>query len=64
MTVGPPTEDSSKLGALVSEAHLNKVKGYVALAREEGGTVHCGEGVDELAIPDPYQKVSRIWQKC
>eukprot|EP00057_Strongylocentrotus_purpuratus_P019038 XP_011673512.1 PREDICTED: aldehyde dehydrogenase family 8 member A1 [Strongylocentrotus purpuratus] len=51
MVVGPPSEDSSKLGALISKEHLYKVKGYVELAIEEGGTVHCGEGVDEMHIP-------------
>ena len=30
------------MGALVSEAHLRKVEGYVALAKEEGGTILVG----------------------
>lgn len=28
-----------------------QVRGYVALARAEGAQVHCGEGVDALALP-------------
>jgi len=31
------------MGALVSQGHLEKVKGYVKVALEEGGVVHCGE---------------------
>lgn len=42
LTVGDPQHDDSRLGALVSEAHLNKVLGYVQLALEEGGVIHCG----------------------
>ncbi|XP_071503218.1 2-aminomuconic semialdehyde dehydrogenase-like [Diadema antillarum] len=55
MVVGPPTNNDSKLGALISQEHLNKVRGYVALAKEEGGTVHCGEGVDDLTLPEGYE---------
>lgn len=44
--VGPPKNADSKMGALVSEDHLHKVLSYVALAKEEGGTIECGHGVD------------------
>ena len=40
--VGDPLDDATQQGALVSEAHMEKVLSYVALAREEGGTVLCG----------------------
>ncbi|MCL4166313.1 UNVERIFIED_CONTAM: hypothetical protein GTU68_005316, partial [Idotea baltica] len=40
--VGPPTDESSKMGAIVSEQHMEKVLSYIALAQEEGGTVICG----------------------
>ncbi len=42
LRVGDPADPATDLGALVSEAHLEKVLGHVALAREEGGTVLCG----------------------
>ena len=42
LTVGDPLEEGTDLGALISRAHLDKVESYVALAREEGGTVRCG----------------------
>jgi aminomuconate-semialdehyde/2-hydroxymuconate-6-semialdehyde dehydrogenase len=42
LTIGDPQDVSTEVGALVSEAHLRKVEGYVALAREEGGAVLVG----------------------
>jgi aminomuconate-semialdehyde/2-hydroxymuconate-6-semialdehyde dehydrogenase len=39
---GDPSNDATKLGAVVSEAHMEKVLSYVQLAREEGGTVLTG----------------------
>ncbi|HEU5398025.1 MAG TPA: aldehyde dehydrogenase [Gammaproteobacteria bacterium] len=39
---GDPLEPGVQQGALVSGPHLEKVLGYVALAREEGGRVLCG----------------------
>lgn len=42
MTVGDPTAPNSKLGAVVSEAHMHKVLSYIELAKEEGGTVLTG----------------------
>ncbi len=42
LRLGDPQDASTEVGALVSEAHLRKVEGYVALAREEGGTILVG----------------------
>jgi aminomuconate-semialdehyde/2-hydroxymuconate-6-semialdehyde dehydrogenase len=42
MKVGPPTAEDTKVGAVVSEPHMEKVLSYVQLAQEEGGTVLCG----------------------
>jgi aminomuconate-semialdehyde/2-hydroxymuconate-6-semialdehyde dehydrogenase len=42
MKVGPPTKEDTKVGAVVSKPHMEKVLSYVQLAREEGGTVLCG----------------------
>ncbi|HEV2333693.1 MAG TPA: aldehyde dehydrogenase family protein, partial [Gammaproteobacteria bacterium] len=39
---GDPLESGVQQGALVSGPHLEKVLGYVALARQEGGRVLCG----------------------
>lgn len=42
LKVGDPDEAGTDIGALISEAHVDKVAGYVALAREEGGVVATG----------------------
>ena len=42
LITGDPLDDKTDLGALISEAHLKKVLGYIALAREEGGQVLTG----------------------
>jgi aminomuconate-semialdehyde/2-hydroxymuconate-6-semialdehyde dehydrogenase len=49
MKVGDPEDPETKLGALISLAHRDKVESYVALGREEGGTVVTGGGRPELA---------------
>lgn len=49
LTVGPPNQDEVQIGALVSAQHRDKVLQYIALAREEGGTVLCGG----QAVPQP-----------
>ncbi|MGM0580275.1 MAG: aldehyde dehydrogenase [Bacteroidota bacterium] len=43
LKVGNPSNQSSNLGALVSAQHLEKVKNYIALAKEEGGKLLCGD---------------------
>ncbi|XP_030201379.1 2-aminomuconic semialdehyde dehydrogenase [Gadus morhua] len=48
---GAPSDPGSNNGALISKEHLEKVRSFVALARSEGATVHCGEGVDRLELP-------------
>ncbi len=40
--VGDPFDEKSKMGAIVSQDHLEKVLSYVELAKEEGGTVLFG----------------------
>lgn len=40
--VGNPANEDSKLGAVVSKGHMEKILSYVELAKEEGGTVLCG----------------------
>ena len=53
MVAGDPMDPSTKLGAVVSEAHMNKILSHIQLAKDEGGQVLCGggrlhpEGVEE-----------------
>ncbi|GAA4307257.1 aldehyde dehydrogenase [Nibribacter koreensis] len=42
LTVGDPMHSDTKQGALVSEAHLQKVLQYIELAKEEGGILLAG----------------------
>ncbi len=42
LIVGDPQIESTDLGALVSEAHLNKVLSYINLAKQEGGKILTG----------------------
>ena len=42
LKVGDPNDSASNLGAIVSKEHLEKVLGYIKLAKEEGGTILTG----------------------
>ena len=42
MTVGNPLTPETRMGAVVSEGHMNKVLSYIELAKQEGGTVLTG----------------------
>ncbi len=42
LRVGDPADEATDVGALISEEHLQKVIGYIELARQEGGTVVTG----------------------
>lgn len=42
MKVGDPFAAESRLGAVVSKPHYDKVLSYIELAKEEGGTILCG----------------------
>jgi len=42
MRIGDPSDESTDLGALISEDHLAKVQGYVELAKQEGGVLLTG----------------------
>lgn len=42
LRIGDPLDPATRFGAQISHDHRAKIEGYVALAREEGGTVVCG----------------------
>ena len=42
LVVGDPSDERTNLGALVSEAHMNKVLSYIELAKNEGGKILTG----------------------
>lgn len=52
LKVGPPLNEDTQIGAVVSEAHMNKILSYIELARQEGGTILCGG--NRVILPEPY----------
>jgi aminomuconate-semialdehyde/2-hydroxymuconate-6-semialdehyde dehydrogenase len=42
LRLGDPLEDSTEQGAVVSDAHREKIESYVVLAHAEGGEILCG----------------------
>ena len=42
LKLGDPLDETTQQGALTSAAHLQKVRGYVAMARDLGATIHTG----------------------
>ncbi|MCC6702862.1 MAG: aldehyde dehydrogenase [Fluviicola sp.] len=52
LTVSHPSDPNAKMGAVVSKPHMEKVLSYIALAKEEGGTVLCGG--HQVNLPAPY----------
>ncbi len=42
LKVGDPLEKDTVMGPLITEAHLNRVQGYVASGREQGGEIVAG----------------------
>lgn len=54
MKVSNPSDPDAKLGAVVSESHMNKVLAYVDLAKDEGGTVLTGG--HRVSLPAPFDK--------
>ena len=52
MKVGPPKEADSKLGAIVSKVHYEKILSYIQLAKEEGGQILTG---GEAVFPSGHE---------
>ena len=42
LLVGDPLDAKTNIGALISEMHMNKVLGYINLAKQEGGSIRTG----------------------
>jgi len=42
MKVSDPADPGSRLGAVVSKLHFDKILSYIELAKQEGGTILCG----------------------
>ncbi len=42
LAVGNPLDEKTKVGAIVSKSHKEKILSYIQLSKAEGGTVLCG----------------------
>ncbi len=51
ISVGDPMDEKTIVGPMISRAHLEKVRNYIALGGEEGATLLCG-GLDRPGVPD------------
>lgn len=49
MKIGDPTEESTTVGAVISESHGQKILDYVASAKQEGAVIACG---GERVVPE------------
>lgn len=49
---GNPTHPDSRLGAVVSKPHYEKILSYIQLAQEEGGSILCGGTPIQLPAPN------------
>ncbi|KAM4604632.1 4-trimethylaminobutyraldehyde dehydrogenase B [Polymixia lowei] len=60
--IGDPLLESTRMGALVSRPHLDRVLGFVDQAKKEGATVLCG---GELFVPsDPKLRNGYYMTPC
>jgi len=57
MVVGDPFDPKTKVGALISKEHYDRVLSYIELAKEEGGEIICGgrraEGLEKGYYLEP-----------
>ena len=53
LTVGPPSNEKSKLGAIVSRVHYEKVLKHIEIAKNEGGQVIAG---GKAVFPKGHEK--------
>jgi aminomuconate-semialdehyde/2-hydroxymuconate-6-semialdehyde dehydrogenase len=42
LVVGAPLDDKTRVGAVVSKPHMEKILDYIELAKKEGGKILCG----------------------
>jgi aminomuconate-semialdehyde/2-hydroxymuconate-6-semialdehyde dehydrogenase len=52
--VGDPRSADTRVGALVSEAHREKVERYLGFATDDGGRIRCGG--DRPRLPPPFSR--------
>ncbi|HKT73058.1 MAG TPA: 5-carboxymethyl-2-hydroxymuconate semialdehyde dehydrogenase [Steroidobacteraceae bacterium] len=64
ISVGDPLQDSTIVGPMISKAHLEKVRSYIARGPKEGATLVCG-GVDRPSyapeLPSHLSAGNFVW---
>jgi 5-carboxymethyl-2-hydroxymuconic-semialdehyde dehydrogenase len=55
IVVGDPMDERTTIGPMISAAHLEKVRHYIALGTKEGATLLCG-GLEAPELPAPLQR--------
>ena len=64
ITVGDPLDEKTIVGPMISQAHLAKVRSYIALGPQEGATMLCG-GLDRPSyaaeLPGAVQRGNYVW---
>jgi len=48
LKIGDPLEPETQIGSVISQAHAEKVLGYINLAKDEGGNLLCGGEVEKI----------------
>jgi aminomuconate-semialdehyde/2-hydroxymuconate-6-semialdehyde dehydrogenase len=54
LKVGDPKDDHSRMGAIVSKQHFEKILSCIELAKEEGGNILCGG--EAVSVPGECQE--------
>jgi 5-carboxymethyl-2-hydroxymuconic-semialdehyde dehydrogenase len=54
IVVGDPLQDATTIGPMISQAHLAKVRSYIALGSQEGASLLCG-GLGAPTLPARVQ---------
>ncbi len=65
MRIGDPLDPATQVGALISEAHMHKVLGYIDIGRKEGARLLCGgHRVTDSACANGYFVAPAIFDGC
>ena len=65
MRIGDPMDPETQVGALISEAHMNKVLDYVEKGKRAGARLLCGGGrPDDPALARGYFVEPTIFAQC
>ena len=63
--LGGPFDDKAETGALISQAHLEKVEAYVASGVAEGAVLRCGgTRPDDPALADGFFLLPTVLDEC